>query len=356
MGLRFGPHTGTVWDQTPKPAGDSQATWYVALGTVLMAGVYDVSDDVGEEPAVEMAARRRPRSLAVLASLVAVAAVIGMILLQPDLRGSGGSSTHLAAGKVVEPAARSGPGPDVGHHLGGSSDVVKVVAPPSDGVAPLEEANFGLANPPANVLPIAPHPCFGGLSSACVEGWLESINHARALEGVAPMELPSNFESLPPFAQTFVLVNLERTARGVPPMVALVSPLDAVAQGGANRNGDPSLAGLGTSASIWSGGHASSLGAMYDWMYDDGPGSSNVDCPPSGGGGCWGHRDAILGSYNGCSGLCFMGSGYNAHSFGPGSWAAVFTTGDRYNAEQVVMTWQAEEAFLPACEQRGDSC
>lgn len=299
-----------------------------------------------------MEVRRKPASRATLVALATILVVLGLVLFQPDLGGPRIPSARLAAGSQVTPAAHWVPIGPVGDRSSRAGGFVR----PASGVTPLEEADRGLENPPENVLPIAPHPCFGGLGSACVSGWLESIDHARSLEGVAPMELPSNFTSLPPFAQTFVLVNLERTARGVPPMVALVSPLDAAAQGGANRDTDPSLAGLGASASIWSGGHASSLGALYDWMYDDGPGSSNVDCPPSGGGGCWGHRDAILGSYDGCAGLCFMGSGYNPSSFGPGSWAAVFTTGDRYSASQVVMTWQAEEAFLPACELRGDSC
>jgi hypothetical protein len=294
----------------------------------------------------ELAARREPTSQARLVALATVLVVLGLVLFQPDLGAA--PSLRSRVGSGVRPAAHWVPIRPSGTRRGFVSR--------SGGEAPLEESGFGLANPPENVLPIAPHPCGGGLSPACVSGWLKSIDHARSLEGVGPMELPSNFSSLPPFAQTFVLVNLERTARGVPPMVALVSPLDATAQGGADRNTDPSLAGLGASASIWSGGHASSLGALYDWMYDDGPGSSNVDCPPSGGGGCWGHRDAILGGYGGCRGLCFMGSGWNPSSFRPGSWAAVFATGDHYVARQVVMTWQAEEAFLPACEQRGDSC
>jgi uncharacterized protein YkwD len=37
-------------------------------------------------------------------------------------------------------------------------------------------------------------------------------------------------------------------------------------------------------------------------MYDDGPDSSNVDCPKAGSPGCWGHRDNILSPWAGEAG------------------------------------------------------
>ena len=41
-------------------------------------------------------------------------------------------------------------------------------------------------------------------------------------------------------------------------------------------------------------------------MYDDGPGSPNVDCQGGNTSGCWGHRDDILAPFT-CS-PCVMGS------------------------------------------------
>jgi len=38
----------------------------------------------------------------------------------------------------------------------------------------------------------------------------------------------------------------------------------------------------------WAGGWGNPLGADYAWMYDDGPGSSNLDCRTGFSRGCWG--------------------------------------------------------------------
>ena len=71
-------------------------------------------------------------------------------------------------------------------------------------------------------------------------------------------------------------------------------------------------------------------------MYDDGPGGTNVDCPASGGGGCWGHRDIILGSYAAPS---LMGVGY-----GP-STTQLFVGGD--TVDTPYFTWAQEAPLLP---------
>ena len=72
------------------------------------------------------------------------------------------------------------------------------------------------------------------------------------------------------------------------------------------------------------------------WMYDDGPGGTNVDCPASGGGGCWAHRDIILGSY---ASPALMGVGY-----GP-STTQVFVGGD--TVDTPYFTWAQEAPLLP---------
>src|SRR5205823_2476468 len=46
-----------------------------------------------------------------------------------------------------------------------------------------------------------------------------------------------------------------------------------------------------------SGGWINALGADYAWMYDDGPGGSNLACPTGSSRYCWGHRDVLLTNF-----------------------------------------------------------
>ncbi len=75
---------------------------------------------------------------------------------------------------------------------------------------------------------------------------------------------------------------------------------------------------------------------MAEWMYDDGPGGTNADCPAAGGGGCWGHRDIILGQY---AAPALMGVGY-----GRGT-TQLFVGGD--TVDTPYFTWAQEIPFLP---------
>jgi hypothetical protein len=180
-------------------------------------------------------------------------------------------------------------------------------------------------------------PCYSSTlaavfdSAACEQGELRAIDDARAKEGVGPMHLPSNFNSLSADEQLLVTVDLERVGRGLPPFQGIVESLDSLAQAGTHVAGqrpgtfeDPSFPrgfslGAGVAfgyrchqetggtyscdgsgqpgASIAAGDNISALDADYDWMYDDGPGGSNNDCRTRGARGCWGHRDNILGRY-----------------------------------------------------------
>jgi hypothetical protein len=145
------------------------------------------------------------------------------------------------------------------------------------------------------------------------------------------MVLPSNWYSLTPVEQLFVVANLERTARGMPAYLGLNAALSADAQQAAQTNSDPSVApgfAIGNDAQgepgmggAWAGGFAV-LAADYVWMYDDGWGgsaanTSNVACTSPTSSGCWAHRDELLGSdpgYNAGVGLncqdCEMGTGF----------------------------------------------
>jgi hypothetical protein len=161
------------------------------------------------------------------------------------------------------------------------------------------------------------------------------------------------------------MVNLERTARGLPPMAAMTNQLNSSAQGGANAGQDPSapllLVGGGFVeqwGSIWAG-TGSSLLANYLWMYDDGWGgsatsTSNIACLQLLNIGCWGHRDIILNQYPACSLLginpqpptLIMGAAYSATGDPSGSLAAVLESTCGGMPPDVTVTWSQVEQRL----------
>lgn len=152
-------------------------------------------------------------------------------------------------------------------------------------------------------------------SARCIESALEAIDHARAAEGVKAMVLPAGFASLTVAQQLFVAVNLERVDRGLPPFTGLIAGLNANAQRGADVANDPPDPGTDYDVvdTEWAGGSSNGLDAVYGWMYDDGIGSGNLDCPKGGGAGCWGHRHGILDNF-GTVGTLVMGAALNPTS------------------------------------------
>jgi hypothetical protein len=108
-----------------------------------------------------------------------------------------------------------------------------------------------------------------------------AIDNARTLEGLPSMVLPRNWGLLTPAEQIFVATDLERMVRGLAPISAMATVLDAAAAQGAATNADPTVPpGLpwNGGGSNWAGPLGNPLEAIYYWMYDDGFGSSNVDC------------------------------------------------------------------------------
>jgi hypothetical protein len=134
----------------------------------------------------------------------------------------------------------------------------------------------------------------------CDVAALTDINEARAAEGVGPMILPTNYETLSQPQQMLVITNLERTARGLVPASGLSGSLDTVATVAALAQLDPNPQHFNgdAMASNWAGGFASPLLVDFYWMYDDGPGSNNFDCNAPTDPGCWDHRDNILFPYD----------------------------------------------------------
>ena len=76
----------------------------------------------------------------------------------------------------------------------------------------------------------------------CTQYLLHIINAARKRENVKPMVLPTNWYSLSAGEQLFVLADLERTARGLPPYLGINRVLDSSAQRAAQIGTDPSVA------------------------------------------------------------------------------------------------------------------
>ena len=139
--------------------------------------------------------------------------------------------------------------------------------------------------------------CKAGPGASCQAAVVRAIDNARAAEGVKALVLPSFYGTLSEAEQLLVLAELERVDRGLPGFGGLSANLDSMAQAGAASNSDPNGPANADWGSNWAGGEASALLADYDWMYDDGPGSPNLDCTSADPSGCWAHRENILGDY-----------------------------------------------------------
>ena len=136
-------------------------------------------------------------------------------------------------------------------------------------------------------------------SAACINSVLHNINYARALEGLGPLVLPSNYASQPVAVQQLIITDEERGDRGLSQFSGLDASLNTAAMAGAVGNTDPTPpAGYQdtTAGSIFALDYTP-LGADYAWMYDDGYGGTNLDCTTPLSPACWGHRDNILGNW-----------------------------------------------------------
>lgn len=199
-------------------------------------------------------------------------------------------------------------------------------------------------------------------TKSCNAYVLLSTNAARAKESLRAFSLPSNFYSLTPAEQMFVVIDEERVSRGLAPYLGLERSLDQVAASGAKLGTDPRLpasipAGPVGWGSIWAGTY-SVLMADFGWMYQDGWGGSvqntaNIDCTSPVAKSCWGHRHVIL-SLGTTSGLrcqtCVMGAAYApptaSHSYG--NYAAIFMQ-PAAATPSLYFTWQNNvKPYLPA--------
>jgi hypothetical protein len=167
------------------------------------------------------------------------------------------------------------------------------------GSTPVPPGGTALANPSINLAPSFAGTCWedGYESLGCQETEAADIDSALASEGLQPLTWPAALYNLPLAEQEFVVTNEERVLRGLAPITGMATAADQNALAGAQAEEDPPIQEVpGENAALgnWAEDYGA-LGSDFDWMYNDGPGSFNIDCPSgSSSSGCWGHRDAIL--------------------------------------------------------------
>ena len=208
-------------------------------------------------------------------------------------------------------------------------------------------------------------------SATCLDESVAILNAGRRSERLGPLVLPGNWSHLTVPEQTFVLTELERTARGLKPDSGLAADWNAAAKSGADAGTDPTRAGAGARGgflSIWAGGEPNPILATVGWVYDDGTypdgTTENIACTPASASGCWGHRGAILRdtAATACGSRCAVGAGYSSNGLvvagthNRESYAEVFGIHASNNPDPLVFRWASELPQLPACERTGDSC
>lgn len=219
-----------------------------------------------------------------------------------------------------------------------------------------------VGNPSGN---LSPNPDFSAScapfvdydnSDACTGAALAAINNAQRLdEGIGPMPLNlANFEQLTPPEQMFVVTNLERQERGLPPIAGMTAQLNGMAYQGALNHKDPKFTASSLTGGIdwiqaesnWAGGYYNALASDYVYMYEDGCPGTNGDCnlnPPQ----PWGHRKNIVDDYSGgyCSGggLAYMGA---ANVSGQSMAQIMVGTCSTARPTDVTFTWQQAQILL----------
>lgn len=175
--------------------------------------------------------------------------------------------------------------------------------------------------------------------TVCIAASVNYLDQARASLGQPPYALPADFASLSPAQQALILTNSDRVLYSLPPITGLTDALDQDASAGAVSDSDPQ-----PSTSDWYGytanaswGDANMVLAYEGWMYDDGPGSDNVDCTPSDPSGCWGHRHDILWQFG--PGALAMGAAAGSDSGGNPSYTMLLMQGSPAYDPSYTYTW-----------------
>jgi hypothetical protein len=190
--------------------------------------------------------------------------------------------------------------------------------------------------------PRMPNSCASAPTGAdCINASVAVLNQARADLGQPAYAIPSNFVSLTPAEQGFVLANLDRILYGLAPVTGLTAALDNDAAGGVHGDADPQPTASNYLAwtANWAGGFSNMPLAYEAWMYDDGPGSGNLDCSSSNTAGCWGHRHDVLYKFDSAGGALAMGVAQGTDPSGEAGYAMLLFGGDDSYRPVYVYTW-----------------
>jgi hypothetical protein len=188
--------------------------------------------------------------------------------------------------------------------------------------------------------PSMPGACASPTSARCVQAAVEYLDAARANLGEPAYRLPRNFTSLTPAEQGFVLANLDRLLYGLRPITGMTAALDRDAAGGVRRDQDPQPSDPDFNAwtANWAGGYVNLPEAYGAWMYDDGAGSSNLDCSARHRDGCWAHRHDVLWRFPGSARLA-MGVAAGTDSDGMSGYAMILGAGGGSYRPVYTFTW-----------------
>jgi hypothetical protein len=176
--------------------------------------------------------------------------------------------------------------------------------------------------------------------SVCIAAAVTYLDQARANLGQPPYSLPADFASLSPGQQALILTNEDRVLYNLPPVSGLTNALDQDAAAGVATDSDPEPSSSDdwygfTSNAAW--GDVNMVAAYEGWMYDDGPGSDNVDCTSSDASGCWGHRHDILWGFG--PGTLAMGAASGTDSSGNPAYTMLLMQGSPAYNPVFTYTW-----------------
>lgn len=172
------------------------------------------------------------------------------------------------------------------------------------------DPSYDLAYPAGAMGPACTnHP----MRDRCENIMIRALNRGRAALHAPAYALPSRFHSLTGADQLLLLANLDRKLYGRAKVAGLNPTLNASAQRGAERGGDPAWVPVGgrtllSGGSNWAGGTPSPLQAYFLWMYDD-----------SGSG--WEHRHNVLMRIGDKDNVLIMGVGTSV-----GDWTSLLET------------------------------
>ena len=198
------------------------------------------------------------------------------------------------------------------------------------------------ANPKSNFqVRRLPTACYQRPASAtCVNAGVYYLDQARAKLHQKPYKLPANFTKLVPEQQALILVNLDRVLYRLPPITGETAALNRDASSGVRADGDPRSTDpdFAQFTSNWAGGYPNIVLAYENWMYNDGPGSPNLDCTKASSSGCWGHRHDVLWKFAN-TGPAAMGAAAGKDKHGIRGFALLLGRGNSRYHPKFIYTW-----------------